>query len=121
MDSLGVSLPTLQPKATEYIDDMIEFIKNLVDNGCAYESNGNILFDTKSYKYWRILSKRAVDDQKDKNKNKTADYKRNNNDFILLKPSDQDDPGWDSPWGRGRPGWHIECSTMSRKCLWVTF
>ena len=121
MESLGVSHPTFQPKATDYIADMIDFIKILVDNKCAYESNGNILFDTDSYKYYGALSKRVMNDQKTGTRIKTANYKRNDNDFILWKPSSKNEPGWDSPWGLGRPGWHIECSTMSKKCLGLPF
>ena len=121
MESLGVSTPTFQPKATDYIIDMIKFIKILVNNKCAYESNGNILFDTHSYKYYGALSKRVMDDQKTGTRIKTVNYKRNNNDFILWKPSSKNEPGWDSPWGIGRPGWHIECSAMSKKCLGLPF
>jgi len=121
MESLGVSLPSFQPKATDYIIDMIDFIKILVDNKCAYESDGNILFDTDSYKYYGALSKRVMNDQKTGTRIKTANYKRNDNDFILWKPSFKDEPGWDSPWGQGRPGWHIECSAMSKKCLGLPF
>ena len=121
MESLGVSLPTFQPKATDYIADMIDFIKILVDNKCAYESDGNILFDTNSYKYYGVLSKRVINDQKTGTRIKTANYKRNDNDFILWKPSSKNEPAWDSPWGLGRPGWHIECSAMSKKCLGLPF
>ena len=121
MESLGVSLPTFQPKATDYIADMIDLIKVLVDNKCAYESDGNILFDTNSYKYYGVLSKRVINDQKTGTRIKTANYKRNDNDFILWKPSSKNEPGWDSPWGLGRPGWHIECSAMSKKCLGFPF
>ncbi len=121
MKNLGVSLPTFQPKATDYIADMIDFIKILVDNKCAYESDGNILFDTDSYKYYGALSKRVMNDQKTGTRIKTANYKRNDNDFILWKPSSKNEPGWDSPWGLGRPGWHIECSAMSKKCLGLPF
>ena len=121
MESLGVSLPTFQPKATDYISDMIDFIKILIGNKCAYESDGNILFDTKSYKYYGALSKRVMNDQKTGTRIKTANYKRNDNDFILWKPSSKNEPGWDSPWGIGRPGWHIECSAMSKKCLGLPF
>ena len=121
MESLGVSTPTFQPKATDYIIDMIKFIKILVNNKCAYESNGNILFDTHSYKYYGALSKRVMEDQKTGTRIKTVNYKRNDNDFILWKPSSKNEPGWDSPWGIGRPGWHIECSAMSKKCLGLPF
>ena len=121
MESLGVSTPTFQPKATDYIIDMIKFIKILVNNKCAYESNGNILFDTHSYKYYGALSKRVMDDQKTGTRIKKVNYKRNDNDFILWKPSSKNEPGWDSPWGIGRPGWHIECSAMSKKCLGLPF
>ena len=78
MESLGVSLPTFQPKATDYIADMIDLIKILVDNKCAYESDGNILFDTNSYKYYGVLSKRVMNDQKTGTRIKKADYKRKN-------------------------------------------
>ena len=121
MESLGVSLPTFQPKATDYIADMIDLIKSLVDNKCAYEADGNILFDTDSYKYYGVLSKRVMSDQKTGTRIKKANYKRNVNDFILWKPSTKNEPGWNSPWGFGRPGWHIECSAMSKKCLGLPF
>ena len=121
MSDLGVSLPSLQPKATEYISEMVEMIKVLIEKKRAYLSNGNILFDVSSYKFYGALSKRSRDQQKTGTRVKTSDYKKNSDDFILWKPSLNGEPGWDSPWGYGRPGWHIECSAMSKKCLKLPF
>ncbi len=120
MENLGVSLPTLQPKATDYIADMIDFIKTLVDNKCAYESDGNILFDTDSYKYYGALSKRVMNDQKTGTRIKTAIIK----EMIMILffgnlVSKMNLVG--IHLGTGRPGWHIECSAMSKKCLGLPF
>ena len=121
MKSLGVSEPSAQPKATDHINEMIEIINILIKKKCAYESNKNILFDVKSYKHYGSLSRRVDDDQISGTRIEKANYKKNVNDFILWKPSKNNEPGWDSPWGKGRPGWHIECSAMSQKCLGLPF
>ena len=121
MEQIGVKKPDQQPRATEHIDEMINIIQILLKNNCAYESDGNILFDVKKYKFYGILSGRNKDDQLSGNRIKVAEYKKSSQDFILWKPSKTNEPFWDSPWGKGRPGWHIECSAMSKKCLGLPF
>ncbi len=121
MSSLNVQLPDIQPKATDYIDDMIEMIVKLLKNKCAYIADKHVIFDVKSYKYYGKLSRRSIDEQIAGARVEVADFKKNSRDFVLWKPSVNDEPGWDSPWGRGRPGWHIECSAMSYKCLNMPF
>lgn len=116
MDALNVLRPTHEPRATDSIDDMIAVINNLIDAGHAYEHNDHVLFDVQSYADYGKLSGRtklsAAVDHPELNA-----YKRNAGDFVLWKPSDNTQPGWPSPWGVGRPGWHIECSAMSYKTL----
>ena len=121
MLELNVRLPDIQPKATEYIKEMIVMIEKLVQNQSAYISNDNVLFNVKKYKHYGVLSKRTKDEQIAGSRIEVADYKKNPEDFVLWKPSREDEPGWESPWGRGRPGWHIECSAMSEKCLKTPF
>ena len=121
MTSLGVTAPSKQPKATDHIDDMIEMINLLLKNKCAYLSDNHVLFNVKKYKFYGSLSRRSREEQIAGSRVEIADYKKNAEDFILWKPSDSQEPGWDSPWGRGRPGWHIECSAMSKKCLGLPF
>ena len=121
MNQIGVSKPDEQPMATQYIDEMINLIQILIKNECAYEAKGNILFDVKKYKYYGVLSGRNKDDQLSGNRIGVAEYKKSHQDFILWKPSKKNEPAWDSPWGKGRPGWHIECSAMSKKCLGLPF
>jgi cysteinyl-tRNA synthetase len=112
MEALGVLQPTIEPFATSHIEPMIAMIQALMDNGHAYEAEGNILFDVESMPDYGQLSGRKLDEMQAGARVEVADYKRDANDFILWKPSDEDQPGWDSPWGRGRPGWHLECSAM---------
>ncbi len=121
MLSLNVNLPNLQPKATEHIKDMIIMIEKLIKNKCAYIENNHVMFDVESYKHYGNLSRRSMQEQLDGARIEVGDYKRNARDFILWKPSTNNQPGWISPWGRGRPGWHIECSAMSEKCLGIPF
>ena len=121
MKNIGVNIPNFQPKATDFILDMIKMIENLLDNNCAYVSDGNVLFDVSKYKYYGSLSKRSKHEQISGNRIEIAGYKKNPEDFVLWKPSKKSEPGWNSPWGLGRPGWHIECSVMSEKCLGIPF
>jgi cysteinyl-tRNA synthetase len=113
--------PDFQPLATEYIPQMIAMIETLIANGHAYEAEGHVLFNVPSYKDYGKLSRRDRDEQIAGARVEVAPYKRDPADFVLWKPSTPDLPGWDSPWGRGRPGWHIECSAMSTEILGKTF
>ena len=114
MGELGALEPTLMPRATEYIPQMIEMIEELIAKGHAYAAEGHVLFDVNSYEHYGTLSGRSIKDMIAGARVEVAPYKRDPMDFVLWKPSSDDLPGWDSPWGRGRPGWHIECSAMSR-------
>ena len=109
--------PSIEPLATENIDEMISMIESLVERGHAYEAEGHVLFHIPSDKQYGQLSKRSIDDMIAGARVEVAPYKKHAADFVMWKPSDADTPGWDSPWGRGRPGWHIECSAMIRKHL----
>ena len=121
MSSLGVLPPDIQPRATEHIDDMIKLVEDMIDNGCAYESEKHVLFDVNSYNAYGKLSGRDIEDQLAGSRVEVASYKKDPGDFVLWKPSVDDDPGWNSPWGFGRPGWHLECSAMSEKNLGLPF
>ena len=121
MLSLNVGPPDIQPKATDHIDDMILMIEKLIKNECAYVMNNHVMFKVESYKHYGKLSRRTLQEQLEGSRIEIADFKQNARDFILWKPSKDEQPGWNSPWGRGRPGWHIECSTMSKKCLDTPF
>ena len=121
MASLGVRAPDIQPHATDYIEDMIDLVQKMIDNNTAYESEGHVLFDITSYSAYGKLSGRDREDQLAGSRVEVASYKRDPGDFILWKPSIDDQPGWDSPWGFGRPGWHLECSVMSEKSLGLPF
>ena len=121
MNSLGVLAPDIQPRATQHIGDMIKLVKQMIDNGYAYESENHVLFDVTSYKAYGKLSGRDIEDQLAGSRVEVASYKKDPGDFVLWKPSFDDDPGWDSPWGYGRPGWHLECSAMSEKNLGLPF
>jgi cysteinyl-tRNA synthetase len=120
MAALGVLPPDVEPRATEHIDEMIAMIASLVEKGFAYESDGHVLFDVAAYDDYGALSKRSLREMIAGARVEVADYKRNAHDFVLWKPSTPELPGWDSPWGRGRPGWHIECSAMAEKHLGTT-
>ncbi len=112
MSALGALRPTLEPKATEHIAEMQAQIGNLIQRGHAYAAEGHVLFDTKGYEAYGKLSGRALDEMIAGARVEVAPYKRNPADFVLWKPSKPGEPEWDSPWGPGRPGWHIECSAM---------
>ncbi|MCH8530572.1 MAG: cysteine--tRNA ligase [Saccharospirillum sp.] len=112
MAALGNKTPSLQPKATEHIEQIIDIIRRLIERGHAYESDGHVLFAVESMENYGRLSHRKLDDMLAGARVEVADYKQNPMDFVLWKPSTDDLPGWDSPWGRGRPGWHIECTAM---------
>ncbi|PID35499.1 MAG: cysteine--tRNA ligase [Rhodobacterales bacterium] len=121
MGALGAMEPTHMPRATQYIRQMIEMIEELIAKGHAYEAEGHVLFAVESYAEYGALSGRSVEDMIAGARVEVAPYKRNPLDFVLWKPSDDALPGWDSPWGRGRPGWHIECSAMSHDLLGAEF
>ncbi|MEL6621044.1 MAG: cysteine--tRNA ligase [Pseudomonadota bacterium] len=118
MDALGALRPTHEPRATEYIDQMIAMSQQLINDGFAYAKDGHVLFRVRKYDDYGKLSGRSVDDMIAGARVEVAPYKEDPMDFVLWKPSDDDLPGWDSPWGRGRPGWHIECSAMADELLW---
>ena len=117
MKKLNVLEPNYRPRATDYIQEMIEIVKRLLDNGHAYEAEGHVLFSVDSMPKYGYLSGRSMKEMLAGARIEVADYKKNPADFVLWKPSDADQPGWDSPWGYGRPGWHLECSAMSSKLL----
>ena len=121
MAALGVMEPNQMPRATQYIGQMIAMIEGLISKGHAYAADGHVLFSVKSYPEYGQLSGRSVDDMIAGARVEVAPYKRDAMDFVLWKPSSDDLPGWDSPWGRGRPGWHIECSAMSYELLGPSF
>jgi cysteinyl-tRNA synthetase len=117
MESLGVAYPTYQPKATETIPDMIKLIKSLIDKDFAYEKNGDVFFRVNSFKGYGKLSQKNINELLAGARIPVNEEKENLLDFALWKKSKQNEPFWDSPWGQGRPGWHIECSAMSMKFL----
>jgi cysteinyl-tRNA synthetase len=121
MGALGALEPTHAPRATAYIDQMIAMIEELIAKGFAYANAGHVLFRVREYKAYGQLSGRSVDDMIAGARVEVAPYKEDPMDFVLWKPSDAATPGWDSPWGRGRPGWHIECSAMARDLLGESF
>lgn len=120
MAQLNALDPTLEPRATHNIDAMIALTETLIEKEHAYESQGHVLFAVDSMPDYGKLSGRSLDDMLAGARVEVADYKRHPGDFVLWKPSEDDDPGWDSPWGRGRPGWHLECSAMIRAHLGET-
>ncbi|MBL4867475.1 MAG: cysteine--tRNA ligase [Pseudomonadales bacterium] len=114
---LNTLVPDVEPRATGHIQEMIEMINDLLDRGHAYTAEGHVLFHVPSMPDYGKLSRRNQEDLMAGARVEVASYKKNASDFILWKPSTEDLPGWDSPWGRGRPGWHIECSAMIKKHL----
>ena len=120
MGALGVQLPDVEPCATDHIPEMITMIETLIDKGHAYEADGHVLFDVESNPDYGCLSKRDLREMIAGARVEVAPYKKAAHDFVLWKPSTPELPGWDSPWGRGRPGWHIECSAMAAKHLGTT-
>ena len=121
MGYLNVQLPDVQPRATDHIKEMIDLISKLIKSGNAYEKNGHVLFYVPSFSKYGILSKRNRDEQIAGSRVEVAPFKKDPADFILWKPSPDPMPGWESPWGFGRPGWHLECSAMSEKTLGLPF
>jgi cysteinyl-tRNA synthetase len=121
MDALGALRPDQEPRATEFIPQMVAMIETLIASGHAYAAAGHVLFRVRSYQNYGALSGRTVDDMIAGARVEVAPFKEDPLDFVLWKPSDADLPGWDSPWGRGRPGWHIECSAMSFELLGAEF
>ncbi len=121
MAALGVLPPDEEPRATQNVADMIELIQRLIASGHAYAAEGHVLFSVPSFAAYGHLSGHSPDELLAGARIDVAPYKRDPGDFVLWKPSPQDTPGWDSPWGRGRPGWHIECSAMSWRYLGETF
>jgi cysteinyl-tRNA synthetase len=121
MAALGCLAPTHEPRATAHIGEMIRMIEALIAAGHAYVADGHVLFDVATDPNYGCLSRRSLDEMIAGARVEVAPYKRGPQDFVLWKPSTGDQPGWASPWGRGRPGWHIECSAMSGKLLGETF
>ena len=121
MGYLNVQLPDVQPRATDHIKEMIDLISKLIKSGNAYEKNGHVLFHVPSFSKYGVLSKRNRDEQIAGSRVEVAPFKKDPADFILWKPSPDPMPGWESPWGFGRPGWHLECSAMSEKTLGLPF
>ena len=121
MAALGALVPDRMPRATEFVPQMVAMIDELIAKGHAYEAEGHVLFAVESYSDYGALSGRSIDDMIAGARVEVAPYKRNPMDFVLWKPSGAELPGWDSPWGRGRPGWHIECSAMAGELLGEAF
>lgn len=121
MDALNALRPTIEPRATQHIGQMIALIATLIERGNAYAAEGHVLFSVPSMPSYGQLSRRSLEDMIAGARVEVAPYKRDASDFVLWKPSNPDQPGWDSPWGRGRPGWHIECSAMAKEHLGATF
>jgi cysteinyl-tRNA synthetase len=113
MAALGVGTPSIEPRATDHIPQMIQMIQRLIDSGNAYETDGHVLFAVESFADYGTLSGRNVEDMMAGARIEVSDFKRHPGDFVLWKPSVAPQPGWESPWGWGRPGWHLECSVMS--------
>ena len=113
--------PTFEPKATEHIKEMVGMVSNLLKNNHAYENNNHVYFSVSSFKKYGKLSNKNFEQLVAGSRVEVSEYKKDPLDFVLWKPSDEKDPGWDSPWGRGRPGWHLECSVMSEKFLGKQF
>ena len=114
---LNCEIPTHQPKATDNIDLMIEMVSELIKKGFAYENNNHVYFEVKKFKDYGQLSNKKLENLIAGSRIEVSDNKKNPEDFVLWKPSETDEPSWDSPWGKGRPGWHLECSAMSKKYL----
>ncbi len=117
MAALGALPPSHEPRATEFVAQMVTMIEILIAKGHAYEAEGHVLFEVSTYNAYGALSGRSTDDMIAGARVEIAPYKRHPMDFVLWKPSTDEQPGWGSPWGRGRPGWHIECSAMSSELL----
>ncbi len=120
MRMMGALDPTIQPKATEHLPEMIKMMRKLIEDGHAYEAEGHVMFNVPSMENYGALSRHSRDELVAGARVEVAPYKRDPADFVLWKPSSDDQPGWGSPWGRGRPGWHLECSCMIEKHLGET-
>ena len=120
MSSLGVLPPVIEPRVTHHIDTIVTMIRRLIETGHAYEADGHVLFHVPAFKGYGKLSRRALEDMIAGSRIEVETWKRDPVDFVLWKPSDDSVPGWESPWGLGRPGWHIECSAMVEEHLGVT-
>ena len=118
---VGTLNPTIEPKATDHINEMINIIETLIKKKFAYESDGNVLFSTSKFDKYGKLSGKNLEDLIVGARVETESFKKDQSDFVLWKPSKEGEPQWDSPWGKGRPGWHIECSAMSNKYLGNNF
>ena len=116
-ESLNCLKPTIEPKATEHVKEMIEMTSSLIKKGFAYENKNHVFFAVSKFRDYGKLSNKNLDELKAGSRIEISDLKKNPMDFVLWKPSNEKEPGWDSPWGRGRPGWHLECSAMSEKYL----
>ena len=114
---LNCESPSQEPKATDHINEMIDMISLLIKNGFAYESNLHVYFEIKKFKDYGQLSNKKLEELIAGSRIEVSDNKKNTEDFVLWKPSNENEPSWDSPWGKGRPGWHLECSAMSKKFL----
>ena len=114
---LNCDTPTYQPKATQHIDLMVEMISDLIKKGFAYEIKGHVYFEVKKFKDYGKLSNKNLEELIAGSRVEVSENKKNSEDFVLWKPSKGDEPSWASPWGKGRPGWHLECSAMSKKFL----
>lgn len=121
MNSLGIKTPTHEPKATKHIPEMIDMIKKLIDRGHAYQAGGDVMYSVESFPDYGKLSGKKIDELQSGARVEIDEKKRNPLDFALWKESKPGEPAWESPWGMGRPGWHIECSAMSQKYLGETF
>ncbi|MCF8057459.1 MAG: cysteine--tRNA ligase [Desulfocapsa sp.] len=121
MDKLGVDRPTMEPKATEHIQEMIDLITELIDKDMAYPAHGDVYYSVNSFAGYGKLSGRNLEDMQAGARISVNENKHNPMDFVLWKASKPGEPSWESPWGPGRPGWHVECSAMSRKYLGDTF
>jgi cysteinyl-tRNA synthetase len=120
MAAIGAGLPTIEPRATDHIEQMIGMIQRLLDAGHAYEAEGHVLFDIESFDNYGSLSGRDMREMEAGSRVEIAPFKKHPGDFVLWKPSSAPQPGWDSPWGWGRPGWHLECSVMAETHLGET-
>ena len=120
-DYIGALEPTFEPKATDYINDMIDIINSLIEKDYAYVSEDNVLFSASKFSKYGQLSGKNLEEMIAGSRVEVESFKRSSSDFVLWKPSKSSEPGWESPWGRGRPGWHIECSAMSEKLLGKNF
>ena len=119
--SLNCLIPTSEPRATDHIQEMVEMTKSLIKKNFAYTAEGHVYFSVSTFKEYGKLSNKNLDELKAGSRIEISKLKKNPMDFVLWKPSLPDDPGWESPWGRGRPGWHLECSVMSEKYLGKNF